>query len=346
MYLLKAQAEDFLVSEVLAQDILVPEATAYHVYLLKKYNYTTERAVRSIVQALKKPRKAISYAGTKDKHAITTQYIVLHTVSKERVAALELKDISLEFVGYTKGHLRLGDLAGNKFTITLRNMDTPFSQASQTFLVPNYFDEQRFSTANVDIGLHLLKKEFSLATKKIQEVDSDFATQLTEHLSVHPQDFIGALRLLPRKTLLFYVHAVQSKIFNDVLAKDIAEPKVSLSYSQGSFAFPKYPLSPTDTELTTASLTLPGFEHTELDTFLTEQYDLVSRNFLLPSMPELSLSGNTRKKYFLVREFLLEHALDELHPGKKKAIVSFVLPKGCYATIVIRQLAAMSEAGE
>jgi tRNA pseudouridine13 synthase len=337
MYVLKEQFDDFLVDEVLSRDILVEESTAYHVYCLKKQNYTTERAVRAVTKALGLLRKAASYAGTKDKQAITTQYVVLKGVSKDKVLALGLKDITLGFIGYTKAHLRLGDLAGNTFSVTVRNLEGSLPETfPSSFFVPNYFDEQRFSTANVKLGFHLMRKEFKDATALLQSFDNDFSQIITPHLQKLPNDHIGALRLLPQKILLFYVHAVQSKIFNDILTQKIQEPSFPVPYSEGKFIFPEELIL----EARQEELPLPGFDTEGLDEFLQQEYNLTTRQFLITSMPELSLTGSTRKAYILVSDFRVSYAEDELHTDKKKAMVQFTLPKGSYATIVIRQLFA------
>lgn len=323
MYILKDQPEDFIVEENISPSIFSQEPTHYHVYLLTKKNYTTERAVRQVAFSLKKPRNKFSYAGTKDKKAITKQHIVIQGVSKEQVEKLVLEDISLEFKGYAKNHLRLGDLESNRFHIVIRNAPGPI-QEKETFEVPNYFDDQRFSTQNVTIGMHLLKKEFDKITALLIEHDDDFSEKISAHLEKLPNDHIGAIRLLPRKTMLFFVHAVQSLLFNELLKKEIT-PTYTSSYSQGELYF-------ADEYTFTHQLPLLGFEHDEHP--ILEEYGLSSRNFLITSMPELSLSGSMRNAFFTVKNFLAEE-IDEV---TKK--VSFDLPKGCYATIVIRQLAA------
>src|SRR4030042_2243974 len=70
--------------------------------------------------------------------------------------------------------IKTGDLKGNRFTITVRNIqkgDTPgFYSRAKTIPeigVPNYFDSQRFGSVihNEFIGKYLIKKNYEQAVK-------------------------------------------------------------------------------------------------------------------------------------------------------------------------------------
>ena len=56
------------------------------------------------------------------------------------------------------------------------------------------------------------------------------------------------------------------------------------------------------------------------------------REFLFREFPELSQEGDTRKLISEVQEFKIE----KLDPNMY--LLKFFLPKGCYATIVIKSL--------
>lgn len=343
MYVLKEQFVDFVVDELMQKDLLCDMASNFHVYLLKKTNYTSERAVQQIARSLGIPRKRISYAGTKDKHAITSQYICIQGASKERVLKLELKDISLKFIGYMKQPLRLGHLKGNTFSITVRNLDAKTQQNSfpEQFKVPNYFDEQRFSTNNLQVGLHMLAREFDLAVAKILQYDEDYKPLLQNYLAQHKKDFVGALRKLPKRSLLFYIHSVQSYFFNELLRQKIETTNkdfVSVKYSEGVFAFPKKIIVGESQE----TLPLPGYlSKNDLVVSLLKQYKLEASDFLIRQLPELSASGDERLAFMSVSDFKSDSLEDDdCYEGKKKIKLSFTLQKGSYATIVIRQVIA------
>ena len=194
MYIIKEKPEDFVVNEV--TDIKLKGNGNYSIFLLKKKDYTTERAVQTIANKLNIPRKFISYAGNKDKIAVTSQYISIKGV---KIKELELKDISLEFKGYLDKPILLGDLEGNKFVIKVVTDRKP----KRITKMINYFGEQRFSRNNKDIGKLIIERDFKKAVDIIIKNDNEM---VKEHLSKKPNDYVGALRKIPLKILILFVY--------------------------------------------------------------------------------------------------------------------------------------------
>ena len=80
----------------------------------------------------------------------------------------------ITFLGYADKALELGDLTGNRFDITIRNirkgeLDGIKQKAKNISLigVPNYFDSQRFGSVigNEFIAKHLIKRNYEKAVK-------------------------------------------------------------------------------------------------------------------------------------------------------------------------------------
>ncbi len=328
---IKKSCDDFIVKELLDTTLLSKESTAYHLYLLTKKNYTTERAVQHIARALHLPRKFIGYAGAKDKRAITSQYITIKGVKKEKIAQLELKDIQLEFKGYAVQQFTLGNLLGNTFDITVYKPDFLPAKLPARISFPNYFDEQRFSKNNFSIGKAIFLKNFQKAVELIIEGDADYKTLLQDYLQSHEHDYVGALHRIPRKTLLFYVHAVQSKLFNIFLSKQILNG-FSVSYQEGTFIFSQEFLRRT----TTKTLPLIGYGTTlssQQQTVL-QSFDLETTSFIVRQLPELSLEGQERKMFLVATDC-------KIIPLENDAVrITFTLPKGAYATILLKALFA------
>src|SRR3970040_1538835 len=71
---IKGEAEDFVVEEIPAD---IPPSTegSYTVAKLRSRNWETNRLVREIARRLRISRKRISFAGTKDRRAVTTQLL-------------------------------------------------------------------------------------------------------------------------------------------------------------------------------------------------------------------------------------------------------------------------------
>jgi tRNA pseudouridine13 synthase len=146
---LRATAEDFLVEEIPQEK--KQTSGPFLICRLTKKNWELQHAVKEIAKRLGISHRRIGWAGTKDRNAITTQWISLYNVTPEQVAAIYLKDITLEMLGQSNEGLSLGDLQGNRFNIVIRDPDPidlagRVQRVSETVAagVPNYFGLQRF----------------------------------------------------------------------------------------------------------------------------------------------------------------------------------------------------------
>ncbi|KAG9490231.1 hypothetical protein GDO78_005882 [Eleutherodactylus coqui] len=95
-------------------------------FTLQKENLETLEAVDYLASSLGVLPSDFSYAGIKDKKAITYQSVVVKKVTPERLrraeGLLEKKGIKIYNIHPTNQHLHLGQLSGNHFTIVLRDV--------------------------------------------------------------------------------------------------------------------------------------------------------------------------------------------------------------------------------
>src|SRR3989344_7244352 len=157
--LFKFLPEDFIVTERL--DLKLDKTGSYVYIFLEKRNLTTLLVVSLLSKALHISFQDIGYAGLKDKKGITRQYFSLRNVSYQSLEALHLEGISLKILGRGKSPIKLGDLKENVFDIIVRDVTTP--KTLSFLFLENYFDEQRFSSVNVDVGRALLRRDFKKA---------------------------------------------------------------------------------------------------------------------------------------------------------------------------------------
>lgn len=142
-------------------------------FLLHKVNMDTIDALNQLATNLRIRPNNLTYPGTKDRRAWTTQWISLR-----RVDACDIlracKSIHGAYVGnfkYVKNSLKLGMLRGNQFKIALRNVcgtDEEIEQAMTSLRdngFINYYGLQRFGTvASIpthEIGKRLLQGNYS-----------------------------------------------------------------------------------------------------------------------------------------------------------------------------------------
>lgn len=334
MYKLKQVPEDFVVIEV---PLFKPEKAGKYLYFwMKKKGLNTLDAVKELAKRLRIKEKEIGFAGSKDKHAVTEQLISIAGIKKEEVEKLGLESISIEFYGYGKQPLSLGDLQGNKFELVIRNLTD--EKVEKIEFVENYFDEQRFSEHNVAIGRHLLKKEFGKAVALIDEL------KVQRYLEQKPTDYVGALKVLPLRQLRMYVNAYQSYLWNKTVATYLrknGEVLKEIAYSGGTLVFISNPGKFKDLKIP-----LVGFGHEETDAEVQKIIDemmqeeqLSYADFIIKQIPELTLEGELRNVFVEVKDLKVgEKEKDELNLHKKKVKVIFTLPKGSYATMVIKRI--------
>lgn len=145
---------DFIVTEIPS---VTPVGTGEHVWLkLQKSGENSDWLAGLLARIAKVKRRDVSYAGMKDRHAVTTQWFSIYLPGKAAPNWQERLPESIQLLAETRHErkLRLGTLKGNHFQIIIR--DCQFSglensaQIEQRVAliraqgVPNYFGEQRF----------------------------------------------------------------------------------------------------------------------------------------------------------------------------------------------------------
>ncbi len=124
----------------------------YIVFKIKKEDMSTWKLVHVLAKSTGLEERDIGYAGLKDKSATSIQYISIpkkYEKEVDRNLVTERVEILERF--YHKAPIRIGELAGNRFSIVLHDLrkeDLPrFERAARTIEksgMPNYFGYQRF----------------------------------------------------------------------------------------------------------------------------------------------------------------------------------------------------------
>jgi tRNA pseudouridine13 synthase len=257
---LKERPEDFLVDEI--SDI-EPVGYGEHLWLLvEKRDATTAEIARDLARHCGVAPGAVSYAGIKDRRAITRQVFSVHVPGRDasKFPAFEHPRAGVLGVRQHTSKIRRGQLAGNRFSIRVRGVEPTAAVAAKRVLdelaergVPNRFGSQRFGgrkrnhlvgralwLGRWDEALELLLGPGGVTPAAQQESADRFAAGRFEE----------ALRALPRaltleRTVLkefartgkagkawkavrprdrgFFVSAFQSAVFNEVLAARVAD---------------------------------------------------------------------------------------------------------------------------
>jgi len=337
MYQLKQLPEDFVVKEI--SSVTFQDNGRYLYFKLSKREENTLDAIKQLSKALHLPEKNFGVAGNKDKQAVTEQVCSVLGTTKENLLKVKLENVTLEFLGYGEIPISLGDLEGNYFEIVVRNLEKAIKPQHIT-LMPNYFDEQRFSKNNIEIGRALVKKEFKKATELVDD------RHAREWLQGRPQDFVGALKRVPIRLLRLLVNAYQSYLWNETVSLYLKSKSTKFQesdYSGGKLVFVEEPQPFKDLKIPIAGF---GGEDLIKDKEMKSIVDSLLRkekisysDFIIKQIPELTLEGEERAAFVEVKDFKIGKAEeDELNFGKKKIKVSFFLGKGSYATMCIKSL--------
>ena len=118
---------------------------------VQKVELTTWDMIAVFAKFLNIPAETIGYAGLKDKHATTTQYISVEVKYEAALKKFRHKQIKILKTYKHNFGIRMGDLAGNRFKIKLYGVDPieagkieKLSRKSEKQGLPNYFGYQRF----------------------------------------------------------------------------------------------------------------------------------------------------------------------------------------------------------
>ncbi|MFB6115954.1 MAG: tRNA pseudouridine(13) synthase TruD [Candidatus Nanosalina sp.] len=360
---LKEQVNDFVVKELASHET----GEGDHVLVqLRKQNMTTLEAIGKLSNMLHISRDRIGYAGNKDKRAVTEQYISIQGVEEEDVRQIFTDEFDLEVVG--KGnHIGLGNLDANRFEIAIRDLGLPIEDIRNRTLkivdkldgkFPNYFGDQRFGSARPithQVGRHILRGEYEEAvwTYIAKPYDSEYKSirktrqklwesrdpedaaekfpesyryekTLLYHLTKNEEDYKGAIKRLPEGLQELFIHAYQSWVFNRVLSELLEDEWFDPEY--------EIPLVGFKTDLK------DNRPENMIEEILEEE-GVSQEDFRLQDFPELRSEGSYRRAFADFRNFeILDIDEDDLNMAQNKMRVKFDLPKGCYATVLLREV--------
>lgn len=358
---IKEKPEDFIVEEILddkkvceighslkekIKDFFPKERKEQVHFTLVKKNWTVHRAISKISNQVRVSRKRFGFAGTKDKKAITSQRMSVWNVKIEDLKKVNLKDLFLKNFEYSNKRLSLGDLYGNRFTITIRNAKNvdKLKNAEKLFEagIKNYFGPQRFGTlrcVNKEIGKKIILGHFQDAVKIFITETGDSYTKEREfakdnwedwdkilkqwpkklgpeaailnYLLKYPTDYANAFRKLHKNLRRMFVHSFQSYIFNRVLSEMEKTPE-------------RIPLVGYKTNLEGAC--------GDLIKKILDEENIKLEDFEISRMPELASKGMERDSMLYPENFKI------LKKKSNLLKIQFTLKKGAYATNVLMKM--------
>ncbi|MGL4648018.1 MAG: tRNA pseudouridine(13) synthase TruD, partial [Caldilineaceae bacterium] len=356
---LRATPEDFVVEEI---PLYEPGGEGPHLYVrLTKENLTTREVVEVLERQLALPRGSVGYAGLKDKAARTTQTFSLPVnatppgIEEEMVARVRSAlPVEVHWARLHRNKLKVGHLLGNHFRIRIDginlNADAALARAEAIAArlraagAPNAFGPQRFGGQgdNAQSGYELL-------TGKRRINDQWLRRFLISSYQSHLCNRVLALR-------------VERGAFTQLLAGDVAKKHLT----GGVFDVEDLAIEQPRFEAHEISFTLPLFgskmrrardeagsleSEVEAETGLTDAQWKRARiegtrrvgRLLLPDLTVQSAPpGSWEASGTVDNQPAANQQVDAASVPEPHAptalVVAFSLPKGGFATAVLREL--------
>jgi len=334
-FLFKPSSRDFSVEEVSLYEFI--GEGEHLVVKLRKKELTTWQMLDILSNTLGIPKREFGYAGLKDKHAITTQYISMSRRVEQKLDAFEHPNIKVLEKFYHNNKIRVGHLKGNKFWLRFKKVLGTQKDILQSVLswiekngMPNYFGEQRFGNSGANY----------LEGKAIID---------------------GKLKIRDKKKKEFLIASYQSFLFNQWLAKRVNLSTLLASFKESEVEsilnLKKSSLSGVAKQKNWFKL-LDGdlFMHYPYGKIFNEDLELASSRFLQKDISPTGLIAGKKVKLAssVALELEKEYNIDIKEKGtrryawifpeinSKKYIaenawfeLEFYLPKGSYATVLV-----------
>lgn len=261
------------------------------------------------------------------------------------------------------GHQRFGTKRPITHLVGKALIKGNFRKAAMLFLAkpsPNEHPESRKAREEL-----WQTQDFKKALKEFPK-NLHYERLMLRHLAKKPDDFVGAFRRLPTKLRILFPQAYQAYLFNRILSRRIAQGLQLNRAELGDYVVGVEPSGlPNTTQYKVANqetiseinkalklgkmflaLPLAGFRQKlsegvqgEIEKFVLEEEGVFLENFKIKGMPELSLKGGLRTALAPLKGFSLNKiSKDEANPHKKKVAMSFMLYRGSYATVLLREI--------
>ncbi|EHL31509.1 tRNA pseudouridine(13) synthase TruD [Legionella drancourtii] len=317
--LFKYTPDDFQVNEFFDTPF---SGQGEHIILkIEKRGLTTEEVVKSLSSLIHKPMKLISYAGLKDRQALTTQWLSVHAPGEDIPGIEQLAAPGWRVLECTRHHkkLRPGFLTGNQFIVRLREVSNEddllqrIEQVKQSG-VPNYFGEQRFGH---EAGNLVKAEELLVHGRKVNDRFLKgmycsaarswlFNLILAQRVRKHNWNMplVGDVMQLSGSNSIFVIDEIQEELCERIKKKDIS------------------PASP-----------LPGKSRHKANGDALALINEIYADWLpwLAGLERLGLEEAWRANILHAEQF-------ECVIAENTAELSFILPAGTYATTLLREL--------
>ncbi|MFO8234780.1 MAG: tRNA pseudouridine(13) synthase TruD [Bacteroidales bacterium] len=321
---IKTSYENFIVNEIPAYQ---PSCEGEHLFIhITKKGITTKEVQKALAKIYNANSQDVEFAGIKDKYAVTSQFfsVWLHKgQEKDLVYQLEkVMPVTINSIAFHNRKLKMGHLKGNAFKIKITDIKISLYEAYQRASrianiihengLPNFYGQQRFGIDgdNAERGFNILKGKEKNHNKWLKRF---LLSSLQSHLFNY-----------------YLTRRIEHNLFNRILKGDIAKKQDTgglfvveemeqeqkrLQNKEICFTGPMYG----------KKMKQAGDEAGEFEKTILDENDITPEE-----LKEAKITG-TRRAGIILPEITMNQEEDGL-------ILKFTLPKGAFATIVLREI--------
>ena len=373
---IKQRPEDFVVTEL--DRFELTKTGPFALYRLSKWDIGTIEAVRNLSKNWNLSPAQISFGGLKDRHARTQQTISVRggpersfEGSAFRVEFLGRSRDPITRASFSGNRFEIAvrDLAEIPDLAPVKRFGVPNYFDDQRFGSLRGTDGEFIGRALVrgetEKALRLAiaspsgedrKKDRDLKVKMrdrwgdwaglAKELPMSPERTVASYLAGHPGAFGFAFERLDQNLRILYVSAYQSWLWNRTLAAIVRKlpDTYEVDYAAGKHVFYRTidpsahdRLAELAIPLITPSEKFEG-EVAEITSALLQEEKVEQRQFRLKKLAK-TFFGKGRRDALMAPGGLTATAEDdELNRGRRKLTLAFELPKGCYATVLLKRL--------
>jgi len=244
---------------------------------------------------------------------------------------------------------RFGSVGPNRQFIARRLIEGDYERALKLALAEPYESD---SAARKE-EKRLLREIWGNWASLSQKLRKGESSKVVAHLQDYPGDYRGAFALLRPDLKSLYLAAFQSYLWNKMLARWLEEQcrpdqLLTLKLQLGSVPAYRRITNEQYQQFTRVTLPLPSARlHLAADDPLRPIIDAVMREedlelsqMKIKHLREPFFSKGDRAALFTPTEAKVQIAEDERHEDRQKVTLKFTLPRGCYATLLIKRVMA------
>jgi tRNA pseudouridine13 synthase len=303
---------------------------------------------------------AVEYVGQREGPFTSTDIeanrfiLVLRSMSSKAIGNAQISLVELKRIGVPNyfDDQRFGSVGPDGRFVAKEMVLGRFEQAMKTALLAPY-EHDRTATKQEK---SLLREAWGDWPRLKAELPKGPARILVDYLLHHPTDFRGALERLKPELRGLYLSAWQSHLWNKMLAQwlrdhvspgqmmsmrsrlaDLPVPRTMRAELLDEWRSLTIPLPSARLKLDPAAPWAPIVEEVMKDEGLKLE-EMKLKAFRKPFF-----SKGDRAAAVIPTDLSVEADEDELNPGKQKLILRFDLPRGCYATMIVKRLTQMKE---